>query len=149
MKNGVTEAILGTLAHARVSDDSGVSWYDVGEITTMTLPRQAPRVPANSHDDAHFEQALPGRITASMQMTCQFVPGNQGQQKLVDAQFNQTRLMFRVFPQEVPGTLKYSFTGNVLNADHAFPDNAPQTLTFQVDIVGVVTSGIIQPTDLA
>lgn len=138
-----TTPIPGKLSKLSVSTDGGTTWLPVLGRVDMTLNLNKGEIDGSHMDSDDWSNFLQGRKDASIDFTLRYLPGDEGQEALIDnyfaSQLEETELDVRFRRREVAGEPEFTAKAYVSSLSMAAADEAPQDITGTLRINGAVT----------
>jgi predicted secreted protein len=138
-----TTPIPGKLSKLSVSTDGGTTWLPVLGRVDMTLNLNKGEIDGSHMDSDDWSNFLQGRKDASIDFTLRYLPGDEGQEALIDnyfaSQLEETELDVRFRMREVAGEPEFTAKAYVSSLSMAAADEAPQDITGTLRINGAVT----------
>lgn len=135
--------IPGKLSKLDVSNDGGNTWTPVLGRVDMSLELQKGEIDASHMDSEDWSDYLHGRKSATINFTLRALPGDPGQEMLIDnyfaSQLDEILLDIRFRQRIGAGEREFLAKGFVTSLTISAGDEAPQDITGTIRISGPVT----------
>lgn len=131
--------IAGRLGRVAVSNDGGVTFFEVNGITDQTLNAAAAEINVTSHDSGQFEEFIQGRKDATLDLSLLWDEGDVGQGIIKTAFFSATQIRVRFRMQEGVGFAEFTQQAIVTSFAPASPNDDASTVDATLRISGSYT----------
>lgn len=128
--------IAGRLGRVAVSSDGGQTFYDVDCIVDMSLSASQAELNVTCHASGQYEEYIPGRKEATMDLSLHWDEEDAGATILTDAYFSGTPLMVRYRPDEGSGKAEFLANGFVTSYNATSPNDDVADLEVSIRLSG-------------